>query len=187
MSFNFTNPSKFFTWLYSLFCPFYAKSIYRELLESAQFKSSETLLDFGSGAGILAKKILKKINPSNHLTCLDISIAFINKAKKNLRKFENVDFVLGDIRDVELPKNYFNKIFITWVIHHLPNTERKEILKKIADCLKSNGSIYVIEYVASPHGIQKDDLNKIFNDFGLLPHEIYLRKNTVLIEYNMLA
>ena len=187
MSFNFTNPSKFFAWIYSLICPFYAKRFYRKLVEILQFESSKNLLDFGSGTGILAKKILKRLDPSNHLTCLDVSQAFINKTKKNLRKFENVDFVLGDIRNVKFPKTYFDKIFITWVIHHIPNEVREETLKKITNCLNLNGSIYVIEYVSAPHGIQKDDLNKLFNDLGFLSHEIYLRKNTILIEYNKSA
>ena len=183
MSFNFRNPSKFFTWFYSLACPFYAKSVYRELLKALEFRSSEKILDFGSGAGVLAKKILKKLNPLSAITCLDKSDAFLNKAKRKLRKFKNIDFILGDIREKNLPKNYFDKIFITWVIHHLPNTEREEIIGAIIESLKPDGIIYVIEYLSMPHGIQKNELNEIFSKFQLFPHEIYFKKHTLLIEY----
>ena len=86
MAFNFRNPSKFFAWFYSLLCPFYAKSVYRELLNALRFNSSENLLDFGSGAGVLAKKILKKLNPSSSLTCLDTSAAFLKKAKRKFHQ-----------------------------------------------------------------------------------------------------
>lgn len=183
MAFNFINPSKFFTWFYSLVCPFYAKSVYRELLKALQFNSSEKILDFGSGAGVLAKKIVKRINPSSSLTCLDTSAVFLKKAKRKLCKFKNVNFILGDIREKNIPKNYFDKIFITWVIHHLPDTEREEIIGKIVESLGQDGKIYVIEYLRMPHGIQKNDLNAIFNKFELIPHEIYVKKHTVLIEY----
>jgi demethylmenaquinone methyltransferase/2-methoxy-6-polyprenyl-1,4-benzoquinol methylase len=186
MSFNFKNPSKLFAWLYSLACPFYARKVYRKLLESLQFKTAENILDFGSGAGILAKKILKRMTPFSHLTCLDSSKAFINKAKKNLRKFENVDFIIGDIRDEQIPKNTFNKIFITWVIHHLPNSERDEIIAKIVESLNKNGDIYVIEYVSLPHGIEKNDLNALFKKLEFFPHELYHRKHTVLIKYSLI-
>ena len=55
---------------------------------------------------------------------------------------------------------------------------------KIAESLGHNGKIYVIEYTNIPHGIQKNVLTEIFSKLGLIPHEIYSKKNTLLIEYN---
>jgi len=59
MSFNFKNPSKLFAWFYSLFCPIYGRKFYKELLSALNLNGTESVLDFGSGTGVLAKKIIK--------------------------------------------------------------------------------------------------------------------------------
>ncbi len=59
MSFNFKTPSKLFAWFYSLFCPIYGRKFYKELLPLLNLNGGDSVLDFGSGTGVLAKKIIK--------------------------------------------------------------------------------------------------------------------------------
>ena len=59
MPFNFSNPSRLFAWFYSLFCPLYGRKFYKELLPLLKLNGTESVLDFGSGTGVLAKKIIK--------------------------------------------------------------------------------------------------------------------------------
>ncbi len=144
MSFNFKNPSKLFSWFYSLFCPIYGRSYYKELLKAIKLTGSESVLDFGSGAGVLAKRIIKELSNGGKLTCLDRSDAFLGKVRKKLRKYTNVDFILGDIREMGIPANSFDRITISWVIHHLPKEELQEILQSIVNTLKPDGKVYGI-------------------------------------------
>lgn len=183
MPFNFKNPSKIFAWFYSLFCPVYGRRLYKELLKALDLIGSESILDFGSGAGILAKKIIKKLSNDGNLTCLDLSESFLNRVRKKLRKNTNVNFLLGDIREMDIPSDSFDKILITWVIHHIEDEQRPSLVQIIADTLKAEGKIFVIEYLTPPHGIPELILFELFNGMGLSERMVYRRKNTALFEF----
>jgi ubiquinone/menaquinone biosynthesis C-methylase UbiE len=183
MSFNFKNPSKLFSWFYSIFCPVYGRSYYKELLKALRLSGKESILDFGSGAGVLAKKIIKELSNGGKLTCLDLSDAFLNKVLKKLRKYSNVDFILGDIRELNIPPNMFDRITISWVIHHLPKEELPDILQSIVNTLKPDGKVYVIEFLAPPHGISDTKLFKLFNGTGLSESVVFRKKKTGIFEF----
>ena len=183
MSFNFKNPSKTLAWFYSLFCPVYGRSYYKALLKELGLNGSESILDFGSGTGVLAKKIIKELSNDGKLTCLDLSEAFLNKVRKKLCRNTNVNFVLGDIRELNIPSNSFDKILITWVIHHIEDEQRAGLVQSIIDTLKADGKIYVIEFLTLPHGIPEETLFKIFNGMGLSERMVYRRKNTAVYEF----
>ena len=183
MPFNFKNPSKLFAWFYSLFCPFYGRKFYKELLLALKLNGTESVLDFGSGTGVLAKKIIKELSNGGTLTCLDLSKAFLNKVRKKLRKYTNVSYTLGDIRELDIPANTFDKIVITWVIHHIEEEVRSDLLQNIINTLKQDGKIYVIEFLTPPHGISEVALNDLFNGFGLTGKVEYRKKNTGIFEF----
>jgi len=183
MPFNFKNPSKIFAWFYSLFCPVYGRNYYKALLKELELNGSESILDFGSGTGVLAKKIIKELSNDGELTCLDLSEAFLNKVRKKLRKNTNVNFVLGDIRELNIPSDSFDKILISWVIHHIEDDHRLDLVKNIVDTLKADGKIYVIEFLTPPHGIAEERLVDLFNGMGLSERMVYRRKNTAVYEF----
>ncbi|MFX1289305.1 MAG: class I SAM-dependent methyltransferase [Promethearchaeota archaeon] len=183
MPFNFKNPSKLFAWFYSLFCPIYGRKFYKELLPALKLNGKESILDFGSGAGVLAKKIVKELSNGGTLTCLDLSEAFLNKVRKKLINYTNVKFILGDIRKLSIASNTFDKIVITWVIHHIPEEDRLELLKSLVHTLKKDGKIFVIEYLAVPHGISEKNLTEIFSEIGFSGRLEYREKNTGIFRF----
>jgi len=172
MSFNFKNPSKLFSWFYSLFCPVYGRVYYKKLLKALELNGSESFLDFGSGTGVLAKKIIKELSNGGKLTCLDLSEAFLKKIRKKLRNHKNVDYILGDIREMNIPSNT-----------HLPDEDRLDLLQSIVNTLKPDGKVYVIEFLALPHGIPEVALFKLFSGTGLSEREIFRKKNTGIFEF----
>ncbi|NHJ23972.1 MAG: class I SAM-dependent methyltransferase [Candidatus Lokiarchaeota archaeon] len=183
MSFNFKNPSKLFAWYYSLLCPFYGRKFYKKLLKVLELNGDESILDFGSGAGVLAKKVIKYLRDNGQLTCLDTSSAFLNKAHKKLKNYDNVEYLLGDIRDLKIQPNSFDVIISSWVIHHISPEDRKEIIEKFASTLKQNGRVLLIEYCKKPHGISEDEVLELFNNAFLKISNKHQEKNTVLFEF----
>ncbi|MFX0075492.1 MAG: class I SAM-dependent methyltransferase [Candidatus Hermodarchaeota archaeon] len=180
---NFDNPSRIFSWFYSLFCPIYGRSYYKKLLKALKLNGNESVLDFGSGAGILAKKIINELSKEGKLTCLDLSEAFLRRVRKKLRDHKNVDYLLGDIRKLNIPSNTFDIITISWVIHHLPKEELSEFIQTIVNTLKKEGKVYVIEFLSPPHGISEEDLLGLFNSTGLSESELFIKKNTGIFEF----
>ncbi len=183
MSFNFENPSKIFAWFYSIFCPFYGRKFYKMLLKELTLNGNESILDFGSGSGVLAKKISKKLSHDGHLTCLDVSEAFLNKVRRKLRKSTNINYILGDMREKNIPIDSFDIILITWVIHHLENDHRFELIQQVVNTLKAGGKIYVIEYISTPHGIREEILIELFHKMSFSERLVNKRKNTCLYEF----
>ena len=152
-------------------------------MPALKLNGSESVLDFGSGTGVLAKKIIKELSNGGTLTCLDLSEAFLNRARKKLHKNTNVNYLLGDIQEMDIPSNTFDKIVITWVIHHIADDIRPDLLQSIVNTLKPNGKIYVIEFLALPHGIPEMTLIDLFNEVGLSGREEYRKKNTGIFKF----
>jgi len=153
------------------------------LLSALKLTGSESVLDFGSGAGVLAKKTIKELSNGGKLTCLDRSDAFLGKARKKLRKYPNVEFILGDIREMGIPASSFDRITISWVIHHLPKEELQDIIQSIVNTLKPEGKVYVIEFLTPPHGITEAELFKIFKGTGLSEDVVFKKKKTGIFEF----
>ncbi|MHA1508623.1 MAG: class I SAM-dependent methyltransferase, partial [Promethearchaeota archaeon] len=161
----------------------YGKKYYKNLLAELNLNGTESVLDFGSGTGVLAKKIIVKLSNGGTLTCLDLSESFLNKVRKKLRKYANVDYILGDIQEMNIPSNSFDKIVITWVIHHIEDVVRFGLLQSIVNTLKPNGEIYVVEFLGLPHGISDLALIELFNRIGLSGRMLRRKKNTGIFEF----
>lgn len=144
---------------------------------------NESILDFGSGAGVLAKKIIKELSTEGTLTCVDLSEAFLRRVRKKLRKYSNVDYILGDIRELNIPSNTFDRITISWVIHHLPEEELPDILQSIVRTLKPDGKVYVIEFLSPPHGMPETALFELFSGTGLSENIVFRKKKTGIFEF----
>jgi ubiquinone/menaquinone biosynthesis C-methylase UbiE len=77
----------------------------------------------------------------------------------------------------------FDRITISWVIHHLPKEELPDILQSIVNTLKPDGKVYVIEFLAPPHGISDTKLFKLFNGTGLSESVVFRKKKTGIFEF----
>jgi len=184
MSFNFNNPSKIFARLYAIFCPFYGRRFYRKLINALDLSGDEHILDFGSGVGTLGKKLIKLLRTEEgQLTCLDTSPAFLNRARRKLRNYGNVNFLLGNIQNLNIESNRFDIIISSWVLHHIRLKELDDILLEFNKCLKPKGRIFIIEYTKEPHGISEEKILLLFRNNGLKIVDKFSNKNTLLLEF----
>jgi len=179
---SFENKSKFGVWFYSIMTSI-SRIRYRKLMKEMQLRGDEIMLDFGSGAGTFAKMMIKHLQPNGHLTCLDVSQSFLDRTRKVLRNYTNVDFILGDIRESNLKSNSLDIITVTWVLHHVPKDAREETIRCFHDGLKVGGKIFVIEFTSSGHGIPEEIILELFNKVGFTVKIIARRKLGSLFEF----
>jgi len=83
--------------------------------------------DMGCGSGRWAKFIAPKVR---ELNCIEPSNA-IEVAKKNLRNYDNVNFLNETTEDCSLPSNSQDFGYCLGVLHHIPNTQ-----DAINDCVR---------------------------------------------------
>ncbi|HEY9247424.1 MAG TPA: class I SAM-dependent methyltransferase, partial [Candidatus Methanoperedens sp.] len=86
-------------------------------INSLDLKGNERVLDFGAGSGVCSKHLAARLlKGGGHLTCLDISRVWQDVIKKTLKRYPNVDYVLGDITTLNIPTASFDAILSHFVI-----------------------------------------------------------------------
>ncbi len=97
----------------------FAGLVYAGHVKDLKLTGDEFVLDFGCGGGACAKLIARTLWPQGHVTCVDTSKYWLNKAKKRLCKFSNVGFLFADISRLGIPEGFYNVVSIHFVLHDL--------------------------------------------------------------------
>jgi ubiquinone/menaquinone biosynthesis C-methylase UbiE len=118
---------------------------------STQIEKGSKILDVGCANGYSSFRQLSK-NPC-HITGIDFSekmIEYANKQKKKA-KVGNIDFLVGDIRNIQFPKETFNCTYTTRVLINLPNwEEQKEGIEECLRVTKKGGKVIFSEAFYEP-------------------------------------
>ncbi len=138
----------------------------KKAIRLMRIKPTDKILDFGSGTGRNACLMNKDLSENGEIIGLDISEEMMAQFRKKCSKFPNVKIVEARI-DEELPyKNYFDKAFISFVLHGFPQDVRERIIENAARALKNRGEFFILDY----------------NEFSLKDAPLYARLAFKLIE-----
>jgi 2-polyprenyl-3-methyl-5-hydroxy-6-metoxy-1,4-benzoquinol methylase len=96
-----------------------------------------SLLDFGTGSGILLGKIAE-LRPDTILYGYDNSFDFVKLAIENNKKFKNVS-IIGDLN--EIPDITFDNVSCFEVLEHLDLNTQIEAIRQMKSKLKKDGRI----------------------------------------------
>jgi len=140
---------------------------YKQYIQGLQLKGDENILDFGCGGGAASKHIANALSDSGNLVCIDTSAFWLEKAKKRMKDFSNVEFVCERIEDADLPDNYFDSVFIHFVLHDIEEKYRQEIINSLAGKLKETGLIYIREPTKHDHGMSPVEIVDHMKKAGL--------------------
>ena len=98
-------------------------------------------LDVGSGAGQLAKHLLKYADPGTQITCFDLSPEMLRRARQRI-KSNWPRFVAGDLSQMPFVDASFDCITCGYVLEHLPNPQTG--LAELARLLRPGGRIFLL-------------------------------------------
>ena len=106
------------------------------------------------------------LSSNGEIIGLDISNEMINQFKEKCKKYSNVK-ILNKRIDLPLDyKEYFDKAFISFVLHGFPQQVREVIIHNVFNALKKNGIFFILDY----------------NSFSLDKSPVYIRFLFRLIE-----
>ena len=97
--------------LYHLFEPPLPKGVperLEKIVEHGRIGRGDTVLDVGSGTGILIP-IIKKYEPRRIYAC-DLSVAMLTKLSS--KKYPDVETIVSDVRDLKLSGSSIDEVFI---------------------------------------------------------------------------
>lgn len=118
------------------------------VIDKMGLKNGDSILDIGSGTGIVIPYIEKRIGPNGKITALDIAEKMIEISKKK-NIYDNLDFEIKDFYEYITTKR-FNHILAYSCYPHFNNGKR--FFQKAHSLLEGKGKI-IIAHIESKEAI----------------------------------
>jgi demethylmenaquinone methyltransferase/2-methoxy-6-polyprenyl-1,4-benzoquinol methylase len=100
-----------------------------------------SILDVGSGAGQLAKHLLKYSDPDTKVTCIDLSRQMLRRARVRL-KSSRPAFVTADLSALPFADEAFDGVTCGYVLEHLPDP--RVGLAELSRVMKPGGRMFLL-------------------------------------------
>lgn len=123
------------------------------VLDRAQLKRGERVLDIGCGTGSLAIEAAKRVGPEGIVCGVDASAPMVERARKKARK-AGLEIALGEApaQALPYPDGTFDLVLCTLVFHHLGRAARECSAREMKRVLHPDGRIVVVDFEQSTRG-----------------------------------
>ena len=113
----------------------------KPLLELAQLKPGQKVLDIATGTGIVAIAAAEIVGDEGYVIGVDISTGMLAQARQKVAAsaLKNIEFIEADAEYLNFPDNSFDVIFCSAAIVYL--TDIPTALRQWHCCLKSDGLV----------------------------------------------
>jgi ubiquinone/menaquinone biosynthesis C-methylase UbiE len=142
------------------FLPFYdplvkllgGDSARRRLLDRAGLRSGHRILDIGCGTGSLAV-LTKRVHPDVEVVGLDPDPAALGRGRRKARRAGvSIRFDEGFADELPYSEASFDRVFSSFMFHHLEPSEKESTLCEVRQVLKPGGSLHMLDFGGSETG-----------------------------------
>lgn len=140
---------------YRFLTPFYdfiQKYIVRDvrykniLIEQADIRAGQRVLDLGCGTGTLAIMVKQK-HPSAEVAGLDADPDMLKVARyKSSQAKAPVKFDVGFTNNLPYPDQTFDRVLSSIMIHHLKTPAKKKTAQEVFRVLKPGGQLHIVDF-----------------------------------------
>jgi ubiquinone/menaquinone biosynthesis C-methylase UbiE len=118
----------------------------KALVDQAALHSDQRVLEVGCGTGSLVMQI-KKLYPHLEVIGLDPDPKALARAKRKVaRGATSIQFDTGFAGELPYPGAEFDRVFSSFMFHHLPADEKKKMLSEVRRVLKSDGELHLLDF-----------------------------------------
>jgi len=120
------------------------------LLDQAGVRAGYRVLDIGCGTGSLAV-LIKRRNPHAEVIGLDPDPRALERARHKCRRAAlSIQLDQGFSDKLPYPDGAFDRVFSSFMLHHLQEGERQTTLREVRRVLKPGGTFHLLDF-ATPH------------------------------------
>jgi ubiquinone/menaquinone biosynthesis C-methylase UbiE len=121
----------------------------QELISQANIKSDQHVLDIGCGTGTFIL-LLKRQFPHVQVVGLDPDSKALHRARKKVsRAAVSVQLDHGFADELPYGNASFDRVFSSFMFHHLEGEQRQKTLNEVVRVLKPGGSFHFLDFVAN--------------------------------------
>jgi len=112
-------------------------NIFQKMLNFANIKKTDIVIDVGCGEGFLLREIQNAIN----IVGIEISITALRRAKEILKDRSEIDIIKADGQEMPISSETFDVVLCSEMLKHLPDP--RIVLKEINRILKHDGRLVI--------------------------------------------
>ena len=144
------NPAAGHDWLLPLYDPLQkllgADSARRELVKQASVRPNHQVLDIGCGTGSLVV-LIKRLHPEAEVVGLDPDPKALARARRKVERAKlSAQFDRGFSDELPYPDASFDRVFSSFMFHHLNRAEKAKTLNEARRVLKPGGSLHMLDF-----------------------------------------
>jgi ubiquinone/menaquinone biosynthesis C-methylase UbiE len=117
------------------------------LVPQFNLKSGQTVLDVGTGTGVLVPYLAEAVGPEGSVTAIDLSEKMAQKCKEKYSHLKNVTVNVGNIENEPFPQESFDAVVCFGVFPHIDN--KQKVLQNINRILTPNGKLVIAHALSS--------------------------------------
>jgi ubiquinone/menaquinone biosynthesis C-methylase UbiE len=126
----------------------------QQLISQTNIEPDHVVLDVGCGTGTLVV-MLKRQYPSVQVVGLDPDSKALQRARDKARRAAvSVQLDEGFADELPYREGSFDRVFSSFMFHHLEEQEREKTSREVLRVLKPGGSFHLLDFVTDPasHG-----------------------------------
>ena len=124
----------------------------QDLISQANLKPGQKILDIGCGTGTLVV-LLKRQHASSQVVGFDPDPKALRRAEtKAKRAAVTVQLNQGFADELPYEEGSFDRVFSSFMFHHLEEQNREKMLKEVSRVLKPGGSFHLLDFAGVDHG-----------------------------------
>ncbi|MDD3237490.1 MAG: class I SAM-dependent methyltransferase [Candidatus Gastranaerophilales bacterium] len=159
------------------------------ILNNASIKPNDTVIDIGTGTGLLAFGVLERLNEKGKIIFSDKFEDCLQECKKFLATLDIVpqyEFLLSGCEDIKLPKEAVDKALMRSVMVHI--LDKQVAINEIYRIIKFGGIFSAFEPIINSNTryyelVTPDDVND-YEDFKRAESELMSDPNDSLTNFN---